>query len=319
VARAVRVLSIDGGGIRGVIPSMVLETIESLTGKPTSELFDLIAGTSTGGIIAMAMTVPGEDGRPRWSAHDFVQFFPDTARTIFPRSLRHLMRSADGLLEEKYDPAGVDKVARKLFDDRMLSETRSDVIVSGYSLEERKPIFFKSAKAKANPAYDLPLRVVARGSTAAPTYFPPAKIEIGDQDDYLAVIDGGVFANNPAMSAFVEAKRMYPDAEISVLSLGTGELTTRIPYDAAKHWGAANWARPILQVTLDGSNHAIDYQLKHLLEPGRYLRLQPMLTEGGSRLDDASEDNLRMLGLTAKRQIERHKEAIGAICERLTS
>jgi patatin-like phospholipase/acyl hydrolase len=298
---------------------MVLEKLESRTGKPTSELFDLIAGTSTGGIIAMAMTVPDEDGRPRWSAHDFLRFYPETARTTFPHSLPHLMRSADGLLDEKYDPAGIDEVARKLLGDRMLSETLTDVIVSGYSLEERKPIFFKSAKAKANAAYDLPLRVVTRGATAAPTYFPPAKIEIGDQDDYLAVVDGGVFANNPAMSAFVEAKRMYPDAEISVLSLGTGMLTTRIRYDDAKHWGAARWARPMLQVTLDGSNHAIDYQLKHLLGPGRYLRLQPMLTEGGSRLDDASEDNLRMLRLTAQRQIESQEKAIGEICEQLTS
>lgn len=314
----VKVLSIDGGGIRGVIPTMVLDKIESMTGKPVSELFDLIAGTSTGGIIAMAMSVPGEDG-PRWSAHEYLRVFPETAATIFPHSMRHLVRAAEGLLAEKYSASGVEQVARDLFGDRMLSAALTDVMISGYSLEERRPVFFKSAKAKSNTEFDLPMRVVARASTAAPTYFTPAKIEIGDQDDYLAVVDGGVFANNPAMCAYVEARRMYPDAEISVLSLGTGEMTVRIPYEEAQHWGAARWARPILAVTLDGSNHAIDYQLKHLLGPGGYLRLQPMLTEGGSHLDDAGEENLRMLRLTAQRQIDHHKDALARVCELLTA
>ena len=316
MAAKVRVLSIDGGGIRGLIPIMVLEKIESMTGKPVSELFDLIAGTSTGSIIGMAMAVPGEDGRPRWSAHEYSRYYMERGETIFPRSRKHLLRAAESLLEEKYESTGVEQVAEELFGDKTLTETLTEVMVSGYSLEQRKPIFFKSHKAKARPEYDLPLRVVARGSTAAPTYFAPAKIEIGDTGDYLAVVDGGVFANNPAMSAYVEATRMWPDREISVVSLGTGEITNRIPYEEAKHWGAARWARPILQITLDGSNHAIDYQLKHLLGADNYFRLQPMLTEG-SQLDDSSDENLRVLRLTAQRALEKHKGVIEELCEAL--
>jgi uncharacterized protein len=317
MAERVNILSMDGGGIRGVIPMLVLEKIEAVTGKAVSELFDLIAGTSTGAMIGMLMSVPRDDGRPRWTAHESVNFFAERGRQLFPRSPRHLLRAGEGLLEEKYEASGIEKFAEELYGERMLSEALTEVIVSGYSLEERKPIFFKRAKARRDPRYDLPMRSVARAATAAPTYFSPARIEIGDQGDYLAVVDGGVFSNNPAMSAYVEARRLWPEAEISVLSLGTGELTNRIPYDSAKHWGAAKWARPLLQITLDGSNHAIDYQLKHLLGPGRYTRLQPMLTEGGSHLDDASKDNLRTLRLTAQRQIEHHKDAISEICERL--
>jgi patatin-like phospholipase/acyl hydrolase len=300
-----------------VIPIMVLEKVETLTGRPTSQLFDMVAGTSTGGVIAMALVTPDEAGRPRWSAHGLLSVFLRRGDDVFPHIRGHLVRAAEGLLEAKYPTTGVDELAAELFGDVALSQALADVVVPAYALERREPLFFKRHKAREDARFDMPMRVIARACTAAPTYFAPAKIRIGDTSDYLALVDGGVFANNPAMSAYVEARRLYPHADISVLSLGTGELTARIPYSEARHWGLAKWARPLLGVTLDGSNHAIDYQLKHLLGPARYTRLQPTLDEGGSKLDDARFENLRELRLVAERQLQHHKDEIAGIAAEL--
>jgi hypothetical protein len=110
---AVKILSIDGGGIRGIIPALVLAEIERLTGRPACELFDLIAGTSTGGIIALGVTVPGKDGpgagkKPRWSAHDLADLYAGEGPKIFHRSLLRTIETVDGLVEQKYAPSGLE-------------------------------------------------------------------------------------------------------------------------------------------------------------------------------------------------------------------
>src|SRR5512133_1606572 len=97
------VLSVDGGGIRGVIPAMVLADLEERTGKHTAELFDLIAGTSTGGIIALALTVPDKDGKPRWMAADLVDLYLIEGPRIFEHSIGHEFESGLGLLDQKFD------------------------------------------------------------------------------------------------------------------------------------------------------------------------------------------------------------------------
>jgi uncharacterized protein len=121
-------------------------------------------------------------------------------------------------------------------------------------------------------------------------------------------VDGGVFAVNPAMSAFAEVMRHQPSAEVVLLSLGTGQRTRRRSYADIKNWGLVEWARPILDVVFDGVSDAVDYQLRHVLEEGRYWRLQVELTEASDDLDDASEENLRLL----RRQAEELVAASGA-------
>ena len=108
-----------------------------------------------------------------------------------------------------------------------------------------------------------------------------------------ALLDGGVFAVNPAMSALAEVLRHRPDAEITLVSLGTGERTHKRPFDEIKDWGLVEWARPILDVVFDGSSDAVDYQVRHVLGEERYWRFQTELTKASDDLDDASEENLQ--------------------------
>ena len=182
-----RVLAIDGGGIRGLIPALVLTELERRAGRRAYEMFDLIAGTSTGGILACALCAP--DPLP---ASDLVQLYTGEGPKIFDRSLFQRIRSADGLLDEKYDDAALDRALERFLEHKRLAETRPDLIVPSYDTALPGPYFFKTTKARETPATDdFPLSVVARATSAAPTYFEP--LEAGDK----ALVDGGVFATNP--------------------------------------------------------------------------------------------------------------------------
>ena len=298
MAERVRVLSIDGGGIRGIIPAIALAELETRAGKPVAELFDLIAGTSTGGIIALALSRPGEDGGPAWSAATLVELYEREGPSIFSRPLGHQVRTISGLIDEKYPSDGLDEALTRYLGEARLSEALTNVLVTAYETERRKPFFFKSAAAEADPSRDFPMAAAARATSAAPTYFEPARVDAGGTADYFSLVDGGVFATNPAMCAFAEVRRHHPDAEVVLLSLGTGQLTRPLPYDDVKDWGLVEWARPILDVVFDGVSDTVDYQLDQLLGGGRYWRLQVALDGGASDdLDDASAENLRRLKL----------------------
>jgi uncharacterized protein len=280
----VRVLAIDGGGIRGLIPALVLAEIEERSGQPVFELFDLIAGTSTGGIIAGAVCAPNA-----LPAAEVATIYEEEGPRIFDHSVFQRIQSADGLLDEKYDDAALDSALKRFLGDKRLSETRPDLIVPTYDTSAPGPYFFKTMDAREDPAEDAPLSLVARATSAAPTYFEP--LERGPQ----ALLDGGVFAVNPGMSALAEALRMQPAAEVTLVSLGTGERTLKRSFDEIKDWGLVEWARPILDVVFDGISDAVDYQVRHVLGGERYWRFQVELTRASDDLDDASEENIALL------------------------
>ena len=313
MAERVRVLSIDGGGIRGIIPAIALAELEARAGKPVAELFDLIAGTSTGGIIALALARPGEDGAPAWSAATLVELYEREGPSIFSRPLGHQLRTIRGLIDEKYPSDGLDQALARYLGETRISESLTNVLITAYETERRKPFFFKSAAALADPDRDFSMAAAARATAAAPTYFEPARVEAAGTADYFSLVDGGVFATNPAMCAFAEVRRHRPDAEVVLLSLGTGQLTRPLPYDDVKDWGLVEWARPILDVVFDGVSDTVDYQLDQLLGDGRYWRLQVALDGGASDdLDDASAENLRRLKLKGEELVADSRRELDA-------
>ena len=293
--KLVKVLSIDGGGIRGIIPALVLAEIERQTGRPACELFDLIAGTSTGGIIALGVTVPGAEGtganrQPRWSAQELAELYASDGPEIFHRSLLRTIRTADGVLAEKYAARGLEAALERYMGDALLSQALTNVLITSYDVQQHEPLFFKSFQPRPRTAADTredvagppgpaspsqpssayPMKLVGRATSAAPTYFEPEHalaLAPGASPADYALVDGGTFANNPAMCAYAEARRNHPGADVLVVSLGTGRLTESIPFEQAKDWGLIQWARRLLGVIMDGSSAAIDYQLDELLGP----------------------------------------------------
>src|SRR6266849_5514369 len=102
------------------------------------------------------------------------------------------------------------------------------------------------------------MRKAARATSAAPTYFEPLKIESGAATGYYALVDGGLFANNPALCALVEARTLFGNDDILLVSLGTGASTRPLSYRKTKHWGVAGWAKPVLDIAFDGVSSTVD-------------------------------------------------------------
>jgi predicted acylesterase/phospholipase RssA len=180
------------------------------------------------------------------------------------------------------------------------------------------PFFFKSHAARQKPTHDFPLWQVARATSAAPTYFEPAKLPASSGSDYWALIDGGVFANNPAACALVEARTRFPDAtDFLVCSIGTGALTCRIPYNEARNWGLARWVKPVLDIVLDSVSETVDYQLRQLLPPSHYYRFQTTLQRGSEQMDEASADHIRALRLIGEKLIRDNEASLHLLSKQL--
>src|SRR5215213_4046973 len=317
-----KVLSIDGGGIRGIIPAMVLAEIERRTERRIAEMFDLVAGTSTGGILALGLTKPGQDNKPEYSAKKLIELYETEGGKIFSIPVWHRIHSGWGLADEKYPSTGIDEVALKYFGDVRLAQAFKEVLITAYEIEKRGPWFFKRWEAlDSNKGFNPFMREVVRATSAAPTYFEPLQLKVGSLGN-RAFIDGGVHSNNPAMCAYVEARKIHPgENDFLVLSLGTGEPTRSMPYEEVKGWGLALWAQPILNVVFDGVADTVDYQLRELLpaegDDRRYYRFQTALAIGKDDMDDASATNIQALKKNAKEIIDENETALETLCAQL--
>jgi len=305
-----KILSIDGGGIRGIIPALILAEIEKKAGQPISKLFDLIAGTSTGGILALGLTIKNEWGQPKYSASDLVKLYADKGKEIFYRDIWHRIKSLGILRDEKYPNDNLKQILKDYFGKARLKDSLSEVIITSYETERRIPWVFKSVHAK-NPKkedYDFDVVDVALATSAAPTYFEPHKVSY-KEDDYLSFIDGGIYANNPAMCAYTEAKSMFnkKDDDIILVSLGTGQQTRRLFHKNIKDLGLIGWAQPILSCAFDGLSDTVDYQMSKILGENDYFRFQAELKEESNSYDDSQDENIRILRLVADEIIRQNR------------
>ncbi|MFA4858651.1 MAG: CBASS cGAMP-activated phospholipase [Candidatus Margulisiibacteriota bacterium] len=313
----IKILSIDGGGIRGIIPAIILAEIEKRTGRPTADLFDLVAGTSTGGILALGLTKAGPDCRPEFSAEKLIDLYEKEGKNIFSRPFWRSLLSLDRFVGKKYPSDGIAKVADQYFGKARLKNALKDVIITSYEIEQRVAWFFKSRKAKVDPQYDFNIKDIALATAAAPTYFEPHKVIPDTLPGYLAFVDGGVFANNPAMCAYAEAKATHPEAqEFILVSLGTGTRTEPLPYNRAKKFGMAQWAVPILDVIFDGVADTVDYQVTQL--PLKYYRFQTPINKENGEMDDTSSKNIEALKEFARKIIVEQNDLLNDLCRQLT-
>lgn len=283
-----RILSIDGGGARGILPSRILANLDTyLKRKNTSDAlinnFDLIAGTSTGGIIALGLAL-GLD--PSKIINIYEEFIPE----VFGNKRCSLFKG-------KYDSDGLKVILEKYFSEYKLSDLKADVIITSVSLQNSSPRLYKTDYFKRNEGRgDEKILDIALSSSAAPTFF---KAHSSKHSSNL--IDGGMCANNPSMLALIDAIQFerpsksggrLPKGEsndrisnIAMLSLGTGEQCA-MPYDYKKlaAGGKYHWAANVFQIITDSQSKLIDFQIKTLLGDC-YKRVNPMLTFA-SALDD---------------------------------
>jgi patatin-like phospholipase/acyl hydrolase len=308
----IQVLSIDGGGIRGIIPAAILSEIQKRLGKELWQTFDLIAGTSTGGIIALGLGTACNSGKP-YTPDQLLKLYLQSGSTIFKKSWLTPLRE---LLAPKYSPDGLEYTLAKFFQATEFCTALTPLLISSYDLQRQQPFFFKSHLIAARPDYNWKVTDIARATSAAPTYFPPKHLTRG-MDDY-ALVDGGVYVNNPAMAAYVEARLLYPDAaRVIVVSVGTGDRQDGITYAQANKWGLLGWAKQIVPVLMDSVSEAVDFELTTLPEC-TYYRLQPLnLPLSAGPMDNVAPENLDALQSIAKNYVTAQSSLLDKISDEL--
>jgi len=308
-----RILSLDGGGIRGIIPGKVLvafeQKLQAISGRPDMRVvdaFDLIAGTSTGGILTCLYLCPDkESGRPKFSAQEAVDLYLNHGDSIFDITRFKHFEFLQGWTDAKYSATVLETLLKEYLGDLMLSDLLKPSLITSYDISRRRAMFFNSADvARKGNGWNFYLRDVARATSAAPTYFEPVNISSIDQNSY-PLVDGGVFANNPAMCACIEAFNLNPSlnvTDLQVFSLGTGAADKSYSYDEAKDWGKISWVVPFVDIMMSGVSETVDFQLQQLFNSAgcssQYLRLQLDLKDFpdvSSEMDHASKSNMMEL------------------------
>ena len=328
--KTARVLSINGGGIRGVIPTTIIDELSKQTQLHPSEQFDLIVGTSIGGIASLALTTPSSNRptEPAMSTQDLVDLFsPTNAAEIFKAGYYKKLVSFMGLWDEKYDAAGLETLLQQKLGTTPLSSTLTPVIATAFELESHKPYFFKSWKAQQDSNSDFLRWHVGRATSAAPVYFEPSGFgSVQKPSDIKYYIDGGVVANNPSMVAYSAAKRLYPDADnIFVMSLDTGTTHKTISGPQARNWGITKWAVPLMDIMFSGLDAIPVYQLKQFLEHdaeaegkhSNYVHFSTTLDPQNAGMDDVRPENIEALKKSARQTIRDNQETFDNVCETL--
>ncbi|HEX4643010.1 MAG TPA: patatin-like phospholipase family protein [Candidatus Acidoferrales bacterium] len=312
MAKSIKILAIDGGGIRGIIPAVILTEIQKRLGTELWQSFDLIAGTSTGGIIALGIGTDCNQGQP-YAPSELVKLYVDNGPAIFKKNFLTPERE---LILPKYSPDSLEAALAKFFRDTEFQTARTPLLISSYDLQGQVPFFFKSHKIAGDPTYNWKVREIARATSAAPTFFPPLHLISGTKD--YALIDGGVFVNNPSMAAYAEARTLYRDAtQFTIVSAGTGDRQDQISYASAAEWGLLGWAKQIVPVLMDSVSEAVDFELNSL--PGcTYYRPQIRhLQEASSDMDNVTPQNLANLQTVAEDYVKAESALLDNICAEL--
>jgi uncharacterized protein len=331
----IRILSIDGGGIRGIIAGEILiyleQKLQQKTGNPNAriaEYFDLIAGTSTGGILTCLLLCPDKTGKPLFSAEQAVALYIKKGGAIFRKTFLKKIKSIGGLSDEKYDEDELENALNAYFKDVKLSQLLKPCLITSYEIDRRYAHFFTSHDARNKSGYDFFIRDVARATSAAPTYFEAAKVKSTTGVSYT-LVDGGVFANNPSLCAFCEASELFKkDKPVSIenmvmLSLGTGSVKKSYEFDLAKNWGAIGWVRPVIDIMMSGVSETVEYQVAKLFaslgKSEQYIRINPELEHASPEMDDASEENINALKEAGIYCAEKNSEELDKIIDYLLS
>ena len=275
-----RVLSLDGGGIRGAATAQFLYRLEStLDGQSIFDSFDLFAGTSTGGIIAGALAILKKRGAELPGLYDY-----SNANTIMDKSIWDRMVGF-AQAEPRYDGTGKVEILTDYFGDKTIGDAQKPLMVVTYDIEKRTSAVLKKG------VHDHISAVEALNATsAAPLYFPTAKV---NDNSVRWLIDGGVVANNPSMCAYAEAVTLFPGDEIRMLSIGTGSTNRPINGEESQGYGALGWINhDLLGITMDES--VVEYQAQVILG-NKYLRVNSELIGVKDDMDDVSQKNINDL------------------------
>lgn len=278
-----QVLALDGGGVRGIYTAALLAGLERDLGRPVTAVFDLVVGTSVGGIIALGL------GAGMAPEEILTTFLAERTR-IFPNSLGwgRIRRP----FVAKYRPQGLEAALRGILGQRLLGESQIPLVIPSYNLGENDVYLFKTPHhVRLRRDFRVPMWAVGMATTAAPTYFPAFPLP-GDQ---VRLIDGGIWANNPAMVGVTEAVSMFGQelSAIRVLSLGTTS-TVQARRSRLDNAGLLRWAvnPSVIDICLHGQSVGAFAEVQHLLGKDHAHRLAPSVPDQLGSLDSCNPGEL---------------------------
>ena len=268
------VLSLDGGGVRGLATVIFLKELEKASGKKIVDLFDFFIGTSVGGLNAMHLAVNEievSELESFWSQDNLAM------------SMQSSFWTKNFFLKTKpiYNNKSKTELLEKYFGNKLISESKKPIAVLAYDVENRKPRVLTSYTDQAIKATSA-----INATSAAPLYYPTVKIEDGSW-----LIDGSVVSNNPCLIGYNEARKYFKTDNIKVFSVGTGRHLNNLDGEDSSKWGPFGWlTNDILGILLE--SHA-DHEILNDLIGKNYLRINSIAENINWNLDDYTEDSLR--------------------------
>jgi len=299
MSKIVRILSIDGGGIRGILPATFLSILEEKLREKSgnenlrlAECFDFIAGTSTGGLLTCMYLTPDDNNAllPKYTARQALEFYFGYGDSAFKPNTQGGFH--------KYSPEGLETGLNNFFGNLKLGQLIKPCCITAYDMLHCEPYLFFSHRGISDPRDNYYIKDVVRATSALPGIFPPATIHSLAERE-RTFIDGSIFAYNPAMHAYMQAKSIFPNAEnFLLLSLGTGLPVTAYSPAQLEDTSEKNWARLLADIAFSAHSDMVHYQLEEIFmnKPGSaYIRLQPSLQGLDKEMDNVSHENIHAL------------------------
>lgn len=306
----VRVLSIDGGGMRGLLALHCLDYLEKKSGRPVSELFDVMVGTSSGAFIVAALSAPLDRSTPRFTAAELIKEFPKVWSKTMETPVFHPLLSLEGRTAPKYLTRVRQTVFQEFFGAAQVADALTTTILPAYSIQSRAPFLFASDMGKSTTfsgtsgraiteAGDYFLADAVTAATCNPAVASPSKIPntTGDQSELL--IGAEIYANNPSLLALNEALLRFPGKQCVLISLGAG-MESVAPEKNAVGWNVAGSPEEIVRFAAEASQltNAQIVSSFHRFGSGPVaasIRLDPPLPADVLPQEDCSEKNVKDL------------------------
>ncbi len=313
----IRILAIDGGGVYGLLPAHILEYIEKKSKKPIAELFDVIMGTSTGALLSVLLTIPGENNKPKYSATDAINIYRKDGKKIFYNPWYHRILTLNGILGPKYMTSERYDVFKEYLGNTYFDQLLTNMIIPAYGVREQSPLLFVNWKQDGLLDINFAVSDLLMGAVSPPGYFP--SVVFGSQKNRFVLVDGGLFANNPSLAAVLIAMKEYPKKKYILVSLGTGKVKgEKIPTGKQVGWGDLQWSEEILSVLLD-SQMQFDHILldKTFPFPVDIYYFNEEISSFKKILDDISPLNLLRLNKEGQSLVKQNKKKLNELIPRL--
>ena len=285
------VLSLDGGGVRGLATVMFLKELEKASGKKIFDLFDFFIGTSAGGLNAMHLAINEievSELESFWSQDNLAMSMQSSfwAKNFFLTT------------KPKYNNNSKTELLKQYFGNKLISDSNKPIAVLAYDVENRKPRVLSSYTDQ-----NIKVTSAINASSAAPLYYPTVQIEDGSW-----LIDGSVVSNNPCLIGYNEARKYFKTDNIKVFSVGTGRHLNNLDGEDSSKWGPFGWlTNDILGILLE--SHA-DHEILDDLIGKNYLRINSIAENINWNLDDYSEENLANIKNMGHKWWEKHQDEV---------